>query len=101
MGKIAGEGAGFLQQLPDKILNFAWDQGRDQLKNGSQDYLLSLLKGSTNSDALANVDTLTDKFRDLIVATNAAMPNGETGELNLRAAFQSAFSFYHELVEFN
>ena len=44
---------------------------------------------------------LTDKFRDIIVATNAALPNGEAGELNLRSAFQSAFSFYHELVEFN
>ena len=72
-----------------------------QLKNGSQDFLLNLLKGSSNADALANVDMLTDKFRDIIVATNAALPNGEAGELNLRAAFQSAFSFYHELVEFN
>jgi hypothetical protein len=101
MGKITGEGASFLQQIPDKIVNFAWDQSKDQLKNGSQDFLLNLLKGSTNADALANVDMLTDKFRDLIVATNAAMPNGEAGELNLRAAFQSAFGFYHELVEFN
>ncbi|HVE55805.1 MAG TPA: hypothetical protein VNB22_03190 [Pyrinomonadaceae bacterium] len=101
MGKIAGEGASFLQQIPDKIVNFAWDQSKDQLKNGSQDFLLNLLKGSSNSDALANVDMLTDKFRDIIVATNAALPNGEAGELNLRSAFQSAFSFYHELVEFN
>jgi hypothetical protein len=101
MGKIAGEGASFLQQLPDKIVNFAWDTSKDQLKNGSQEFLLNLLKGSSNADALANVDMLTDKFRDIIVATNAALPNGEAGELNLRAAFQSAFSFYHELVEFN
>jgi hypothetical protein len=101
MGKIAGSGASFLQQIPDKIVNFAWDQSKDQLKNGSQEFLLNLLKGSSNADALANVDLLTDKFRDIIVATNAALPNGEAGELNLRAAFQSAFSFYHELVEFN
>ncbi len=101
VGKIAGEGASFLQQIPDKIINFAWDQSKDQLKNGSQDFLLNLLKGSSNADALANVDMLTDEFRDIIVATNAALPNGEAGELNLRAAFQSAFSFYHELVEFN
>ncbi|HEY0460698.1 MAG TPA: hypothetical protein VGC97_16290 [Pyrinomonadaceae bacterium] len=101
MGKIAGEGASFLQQIPDKIVNFAWDQSKDQLKNGSQEFLLNLLKGSSNPDALANVGMLTGKFRDIIVATNAALPNGEPGELNLRAAFQSAFSFYHELVEFN
>jgi hypothetical protein len=101
MGKIAGEGASFLQQIPDKIINFTWDQGKDQLKNGSQDFLLNLLKGSSNSDALANVDVLTDKFKDIIVATNAALPNGEAGELNLRSAFQSAFSFYHDLVAFN
>lgn len=101
MGKIAGEGASFLQQIPDKLVDFAWDQSKDQLKNGSQEFLLDLLKGSSNADALANVDMLTDKFRDIIVATNAALPNGEQGELNLRAAFQSAFSFYHELVEFN
>jgi len=101
LGKIAGEGASFLQQIPDKIVGFTWDQGKDQLKNGSQDFLLNLLKGSTNADALANVELLTDRFRDLIVATNAALPNGEEGELNLRSAFQSAFSFYHELVEFN
>jgi hypothetical protein len=101
LGKIAGEGASFLQQIPDKIVNFAWDQSKDQLKNGSQDFLLNLLKGSSNADALTNVEMLTGKFRDLIVATNAALPNGEAGELNLRAAFQSAFSFYHELVEFN
>jgi hypothetical protein len=101
MGRIAGEGASFLQQIPDKIVDFAWDQSKDQLKNGSQDFLLNLLKGSSNSEALTNVEMLTDRFRDIIVATNAAMPNGEAGELNLRAAFQSAFSFYHELVEFN
>lgn len=101
IGKIAGSGASFLQQIPDKIVNFAWDQSKDQLKNGSQEFLLNLLKGSSNADALANVDMLTDQFRDIIVATNAALPNGEQGELNLRAAFQSAFSFYHELVEFN
>lgn len=100
-GKIAGEGASFLQQIPDKIVNFAWDQSKDQLKNGSQEFLLNLLKGSSNADALANVEVLTDNFRGIIVATNAALPNGEQGELNLRAAFQSAFSFYHELVEFN
>ncbi len=101
MGKIAGEGASFLQQIPDKIINFAWGQGTSQLESGAQDYLLNLLKGSSNSDALANVDVLTDRFKDIIVATNAALPNGEAGELNLRSAFQSAFSFYHELVEFN
>ncbi|HEY8561478.1 MAG TPA: hypothetical protein VIL74_13970 [Pyrinomonadaceae bacterium] len=100
-GKIAGEGASFLQQIPDKIVNFAWDQSKDQLKNGSQEFLLNLLKGSSNADALANVEVLTDNFREIIVATNAALPNGEQGELNLRAAFQSAFSFYHELVELN
>lgn len=53
----------------------------------------------TNRDALVNVDVLIDKFRDVIVATNVALPNGEIGELNLRAAFQSAFSFYRDLVE--
>ena len=101
IGKIAGEGASFLQQLPDKIVDFAWNQSADPLENGAQDILLRLLKGSSNADALANVDMLTDQFRDIIVATNAALPNGEEGELNLRTAFQSAFSFYHELVELN
>ena len=100
-GKIAGEGASFLEQIPDKIVDFAWSQSNDQLENGAQEILLNLLKGSSNTDALANVDMLTDRFRDIIVATNAALPNGEEGELNLRTAFQSAFSFYHELVEFN
>jgi hypothetical protein len=98
-GKIAGEGASFLQQIPDKVISFTWGQGTDQLKDGSQDFLLSLLKGMTNRDALTNVDVLTARFRGVIGATNAALPNGETGELNLRAAFQSAFSFYHDLVD--
>jgi hypothetical protein len=100
-GKIAGEGASFLEKIPDKIVDFAWDKTKDQLKDGSQDFLLDLLKGASNSDALANVDMLADKFKEVIVATNAALPNGEAGELNLRSAFQSAFSFYHDLVDFN
>ena len=99
IGKIAGEGSTFLQQIPDKLIDFTWSQSKDQLKDGSQDFLLNLLKGMSNRDALTNVDVLIDKFRDVIVATNAALPNGETGELNLRSAFQSAFSFYRDLVE--
>lgn len=99
IGKIAGEGSTFLQQIPDKLIDFTWSQSKDQLKDGSQDFLLNLLKGMTNRDALTNVDVLIDKFRDVIVATNAALPNGETNELNLRSAFQSAFSFYRDLVE--
>ena len=99
-GKIAGDGASFLQQIPDKIIDFTWDQSKDQLKNGSQDFLLDLLKGMTNRDALTSVDALSDQLQEVIVATNAALPNGEAGELNLRAAFQSAFSFYRDLVDF-
>ena len=99
IGKIAGDGATFLQQIPDKIIDFTWNKAKDQLKDGSQDFLLNLLKGMTNRDALTSVNALIDEFRDVIVATNAALPNGEAGELNLRAAFQSAFSFYRDLVE--
>ena len=101
LGKIAGEGSTFLQQIPDKLINFTWDQTKDQLKNGSQEFLLNTLKGMTNNDALTNVNLLIDKFRGVIVATNAALPNGETGELDLRSRFQSAFAFYHDLVELN
>lgn len=71
------------------------------LKTGNITFFLNLLKGASNADALADVELLTDKFRDIVVATNAALPNGKQGEQNLRAAFQTAFGFYHELVEFN
>lgn len=100
IGKIAGEGASFLEQIPDKLVDFAWDQTKDQLKDESQDFLLGLLKGMTNADALTSIDALTNRFSQVIVATNAALPNGEEGELNLRTAFQSAFAFYGDLVEF-
>lgn len=100
IGKIAGEGASFLQQIPDKIINYTFDQGKSQVDKATQEQFTKLLSGMNNNDALKNINIFIDSFKRTVVSTNAALPNGEKGELNLRTAFQSAFAFYGDLVRF-
>jgi hypothetical protein len=97
IGKIAGEGASFLEKLPDKLIETAWNKGKDVLS----DSLLGAISGLNGEEALGSIDKLLEQFGDVVVATNAALPNGEQGELDLRSAFQSAFSFYKDLVDLN
>lgn len=107
-GKMAGEGASFLQQIPDKIVSYTFDQGKSQIESSAQEGLVNLLTSMNkgDSEALKNVDAFISGFKQTIVGTSSVLPNGEAGEngkadeLNLRTAFQSAFAFYGDLVRF-
>lgn len=107
-GKIAADGASFLKQIPDKIINYTFDQGKSQIESAAKDGLISLLKNmnGSNSAALSDIDAFIGGFKQTVVATSSVLPNGEKGEngkpdeLNLRTAFQSAFAFYGDLVRF-
>lgn len=90
LGNIAGEGATFLEQIPDKIRDFAWDKAKGALESGVNSQLAEMLSG----DSLANIDTMLGNLKNVVLAINASLPNGEAGELDLRSKFQSGFSFY-------
>lgn len=90
LGELGGEGAEFLEQVAGKVRDFAWDQARSAVQSGVDDQLAKLMSG----DSLANIDSMLSSLRDTVLALNSSLPNGEAGELDLRAKFQAAFSFY-------
>ncbi len=103
LGSLASGGGNWLSQVPGTIAEFGYDQATSQLEEGSTEALMQLLGGlgdSSQQDQLANVDAFLESFKDTIIGTSAALPNGEAGELNLRTAFQSAFAFYRDLLSF-
>ena len=98
---LKGSGSTWLQEVPGTIAEFGYDQATSQLEEASQEALLGLLSGAGDDEAaLADVNAFMDTFRDTIVGTSAALPNGEQDELNLRTSFQSAYAFYRDLVSF-
>lgn len=98
---LSQSGGNWLSKVPATIAEFTYDQSTSQLESASQKQLLKLLSGAgTNEQALSDVDQFLSTFKQTIQSTSAALPNGEEGELNLRTAFQSAFSFYGHLVSF-
>ncbi len=90
LGELGGEGAGYLEKIAGKVRDFAWDKVKDAAKSGVEDQLGKLMEG----DSLKNIDTMLGSLRNTVLSINAALPNGEQGELDLRSKFQSAFSFY-------
>lgn len=100
MKGLQAEGGSWLSQVPGTVAAVTYDQGTSQLKEASQDGLIDLLSGAgENQESLAEVEAFMTMFKDTILATNAALPNGEEGELNLRSAFQAAFAFYGDLID--
>lgn len=90
LGELGGEGAVFLEQAAGKIRDFAWDKAKSAAESGVNNQLNKMLEG----DSLSNIDSLMSSLKDTVLSLNASLPNGETGELDLRSKFQSAFSFY-------
>lgn len=90
LGELGGEGAEFLEQAAGKIRDFAWDKATGAAQSGVEDQINKLL----SDDSLGNIDTMLSSLRDTVLSLNASLPNGETGELDLRSKFQSAFTFY-------
>lgn len=98
---LSSQGGNWLSKVPSTIAEFGYDQATSQLEEGSQELLLNLLSGAgSNEEALADVDAFMDTFKDTILGTSAALPNGEQGELDLRSSFQSAYAFYRDLLSF-
>lgn len=90
LGEIGGEGASYLEKIGGKVRDFAWDQSKDALKSGVNSQLADLISG----DSLKDIDKTLSALRDTVLSINSSLPNGEAGELDLRAKFQAAFSFY-------
>lgn len=101
-GKIAADGASFLEQIPDKIIKYSYDQAKSQIESAAQDGMLNLLNNMNggNADALGKIDVFINEFKNTVTTTSSTLPNGETGELDLRTKFQSAFAFYGDLIRF-
>lgn len=93
LGEIGGEGAVFLEQIAGKVRDFAWDKAKGAAQSGVEGQINKLLSG----DSLSNIDSMMSSLRDTVLSLNASLPNGETGELDLRSKFQAAFTFYQLL----
>ena len=101
LGPLAEAGGNWLSQVPGKIAEYGYDAATSQLEEGSTEALTNLLSGAgENEESLSDVNEFLGMFKDTIIGTSAALPNGEEGELNLRTAFQSAFAFYRDLLSF-
>lgn len=90
LGELGGEGADFLEKAAGKIRDFAWDKAKGAAQSGVEGQINNLL----SDDSLKNIDVMMSSLRDTVLSLNASLPNGESGELDLRSKFQSAFTFY-------
>ncbi|MBA2646993.1 MAG: hypothetical protein H0U81_09355, partial [Pyrinomonadaceae bacterium] len=99
IGEVALEGGDFLGKLADKAINYTWEKGKGMLESNAQNLINGQLRALNDGDALKNIDKILDAMRGTMVTINAAMPNGEEGELDLRSKFQAAFAFYNLLLQ--